>query len=82
MSLDDVACLANHRKLAGVGIHDEADHAHVGRHDGVVRHHVDALAHGFLGVAEAGQPLAVTEEIKYWARWVMEQTQCDGFRLD
>ena len=28
----------------------------MGRHDGVVRHHVDALAHGFLGVAEAGQP--------------------------
>lgn len=25
---------------------------------------------------------AVTEEIKYWTRWVMEQTQCDGFRLD
>ena len=25
---------------------------------------------------------AVTEEIKYWARWVMEQTGCDGFRLD
>jgi len=25
---------------------------------------------------------AVTEEIKYWARWLMEQTQCDGFRLD
>ncbi|MDT3641345.1 alpha-amylase family glycosyl hydrolase, partial [Cronobacter sakazakii] len=25
---------------------------------------------------------AVAEEIKYWARWVMEQTQCDGFRLD
>lgn len=25
---------------------------------------------------------AVTEEIKYWARWVMEQTRCDGFRLD
>lgn len=25
---------------------------------------------------------AVTEEIKYWARWVMEQTHCDGFRLD
>ncbi|EFB2834444.1 alpha-amylase [Escherichia marmotae] len=25
---------------------------------------------------------AVTEELKYWARWVMEQTQCDGFRLD
>ena len=25
---------------------------------------------------------AVTEEIKYWARWVMDQTQCDGFRLD
>ncbi len=24
----------------------------------------------------------MTEEIKYWARWVMEQTQCDGFRLD
>jgi FliA/WhiG family RNA polymerase sigma factor len=24
----------------------------------------------------------VMEEIKYWARWVMEQTQCDGFRLD
>ena len=24
---------------------------------------------------------AVTEEIKYWARWVMEQTQCDGFVL-
>ena len=23
---------------------------------------------------------AVTEEIKYWARWVMEQTGCDGFR--
>ncbi len=23
---------------------------------------------------------AVTEEIKYWARWVMEQTHCDGFR--
>lgn len=22
------------------------------------------------------------DEIKYWARWVMEQTQCDGFRLD
>lgn len=25
---------------------------------------------------------AVTEEIKYWARWMMEQTHCDGFRLD
>ncbi|MFE4110669.1 alpha-amylase [Kosakonia sp. YIM B13611] len=25
---------------------------------------------------------AVTEEIKYWARWIMEQTRCDGFRLD
>ncbi len=25
---------------------------------------------------------AVTEEIKYWARWVMEQTHCDGFPLD
>lgn len=25
---------------------------------------------------------AVTEEIKYWARWVMEQTGCNGFRLD
>lgn len=25
---------------------------------------------------------AVTEEIKYWARWVLEQTHCDGFRLD
>ena len=25
---------------------------------------------------------AVTEEIKYWARWVMEQTGCGGFRLD
>ncbi|MCT4714428.1 alpha-amylase [Enterobacteriaceae bacterium H18W14] len=25
---------------------------------------------------------AVTEEIKYWARWVMEETGCDGFRLD
>lgn len=25
---------------------------------------------------------AVTEEIKYWARWVMEQTGCSGFRLD
>ncbi|HFZ8993058.1 TPA: alpha-amylase [Citrobacter freundii] len=25
---------------------------------------------------------AVTEEIKYWARWVMDQTHCDGFRLD
>ncbi|WP_368934094.1 alpha-amylase [Citrobacter koseri] len=25
---------------------------------------------------------AVTEEIKYWARWVMAQTHCDGFRLD
>lgn len=25
---------------------------------------------------------AVTEELKYWARWVLEQTQCDGFRLD
>ena len=25
---------------------------------------------------------AVTEEIKYWARWVMDQTGCDGFRLD
>ncbi len=23
---------------------------------------------------------AVTEEIKYWARWVMAQTGCDGFR--
>ncbi|HGY5078974.1 TPA: alpha-amylase [Citrobacter gillenii] len=25
---------------------------------------------------------AVTEELKYWALWVMDQTQCDGFRLD
>lgn len=25
---------------------------------------------------------AVTEELKYWARWMMAQTQCDGFRLD
>ncbi|MCY0357636.1 alpha-amylase family glycosyl hydrolase, partial [Klebsiella pneumoniae] len=25
---------------------------------------------------------AVNEEIKYWSRWVMEQTGCDGFRLD
>ncbi|MBA4712629.1 MULTISPECIES: alpha-amylase [Citrobacter] len=25
---------------------------------------------------------AVTEELKYWARWVMDQTHCDGFRLD
>lgn len=25
---------------------------------------------------------AVAEEIKYWARWVMEQTGCQGFRLD
>ncbi|WP_213716421.1 alpha-amylase [Cedecea lapagei] len=25
---------------------------------------------------------AVTEELKYWARWVMAQTQCNGFRLD
>ena len=41
-------------EAAGVGVHDEAGHAHVRRHDGVVRHHVDALAHGLLGVAEAG----------------------------
>ena len=25
---------------------------------------------------------AVTEELKYWARWVMEETGCNGFRLD
>lgn len=25
---------------------------------------------------------AVTEELKYWARWVMEQVPCTGFRLD
>ncbi|MGK9174098.1 alpha-amylase [Yokenella regensburgei] len=25
---------------------------------------------------------AVSEEIKYWARWMLEQTHCDGFRLD
>ncbi|MFU0874339.1 alpha-amylase [Kluyvera sichuanensis] len=25
---------------------------------------------------------AVTEELKFWARWMMEQTRCDGFRLD
>ncbi len=25
---------------------------------------------------------AVTEEIKYWARWVLDQTHCNGFRLD
>ncbi|MDP1080710.1 alpha-amylase family glycosyl hydrolase, partial [Klebsiella pneumoniae] len=25
---------------------------------------------------------AVTEEIKYWPRSVMEQTGCDGYRLD
>ncbi|MEB2417699.1 alpha-amylase [Citrobacter sp. R-1.5.2] len=25
---------------------------------------------------------AVTEELKYWARWAMDQTHCDGFRLD
>lgn len=25
---------------------------------------------------------AVTEELKYWARWVMNETHCDGFRLD
>lgn len=26
--------------------------------------------------------LAVAEELKYWARWMLEQTHCDGFRLD
>ncbi|BDH45365.1 alpha-amylase [Salmonella enterica subsp. enterica serovar Choleraesuis] len=26
--------------------------------------------------------LAVAEELKYWGRWMLEQTQCDGFRLD
>ncbi|PZD58400.1 alpha-amylase, partial [Pantoea ananatis] len=25
---------------------------------------------------------AVSEELKYWARWVMEQVPCTGFRLD
>lgn len=25
---------------------------------------------------------AVSEEIKYWARWIMDEVQCDGFRLD
>ncbi|CAM8674485.1 alpha-amylase [Kluyvera sp. M-M157-B] len=25
---------------------------------------------------------AVAEELKYWARWMLEQTGCDGFRLD
>ena len=25
---------------------------------------------------------AVTEELKYWARWVMEEVHCSGFRLD
>ncbi|WP_237931467.1 alpha-amylase [Buttiauxella sp. S19-1] len=25
---------------------------------------------------------AVTEELKYWARWVMAETGCNGFRLD
>ena len=25
---------------------------------------------------------AVTEELKYWARWVLQQTGCSGFRLD
>ncbi|GKX54325.1 cytoplasmic alpha-amylase [Leminorella grimontii] len=25
---------------------------------------------------------AVSEELKYWARWVMEQVPCSGFRLD
>ncbi|MGE9549819.1 alpha-amylase [Erwinia amylovora] len=25
---------------------------------------------------------AVTEELKYWARWIMEQLPCTGFRLD
>ncbi|MSE18776.1 alpha-amylase, partial [Pantoea agglomerans] len=25
---------------------------------------------------------AVREELKYWARWVMEQVPCTGFRLD
>ncbi|WP_058911189.1 alpha-amylase [Entomohabitans teleogrylli] len=25
---------------------------------------------------------AVTEEIKYWARWMLSQTHCNGFRLD
>ncbi|MEW5289921.1 alpha-amylase [Erwinia papayae] len=25
---------------------------------------------------------AVTEELKYWARWMMEQLPCTGFRLD
>lgn len=26
--------------------------------------------------------LAVSEEIKYWARWIMNEVHCDGFRLD
>lgn len=26
--------------------------------------------------------LAVVEELKYWGRWMLEQTHCDGFRLD
>lgn len=25
---------------------------------------------------------AVTEELKYWARWILNETHCDGFRLD
>ena len=25
---------------------------------------------------------AVTEELKYWARWLLESLPCDGFRLD
>lgn len=25
---------------------------------------------------------AVSEELKYWGRWIIEQTQCTGFRLD
>lgn len=25
---------------------------------------------------------AVTEELKYWARWLLESLPCDGFRTD
>ena len=42
---------------AGVRVHDETAHDEVGRHEGMVAHKVDTLAHGCLRGVETGEPV-------------------------
>ncbi|MGK3192220.1 alpha-amylase [Enterobacter soli] len=65
--LDGIFKIVN--DYSGEGWNDQVDDE-MGNFDYLMGENIDFRNH------------AVTEEIKYWARWVMEQTQCDGFRLD